>query len=122
MGKSIVSLPAIALFAFTLTFAGCGKKEEPAPPPPPPAAAPAPAEPAAPAGTQAAPGGDQKAPADQPPGGARWRRKTRELKPSKDDLNLLRFFGNRRRGRVFTLPLFCNSGRAGVALWRSKPT
>ena len=75
MGKSIVSLPAIALFAFTLTFAGCGKKEEPAPPPPPPAAAPAPAEPAAPACTQAAPGGDQKAPADQPPGGAPMEKK-----------------------------------------------
>jgi len=49
MGKKFVSLSAITLFAFTLTFIGCGKKEEPAPPPPPPApAAPAP-EPAAPA-------------------------------------------------------------------------
>ena len=49
MGKKFVSLAAITLFAFTLTFVGCGKKEEPAPPPPPPApAAPAP-EPAAPA-------------------------------------------------------------------------
>ena len=48
MGKKFVSLAAITLFAFTLTFVGCGKKEEPAPPPPPPApAAPAP-EPAAP--------------------------------------------------------------------------
>ena len=74
MGKSIVSLPAIALFAFTLTFAGCGKKEEPAPPPPPPAAAPAPAEPAAPV-EKAGPGGDQKAPADQPPGGAPMEKK-----------------------------------------------
>jgi len=49
MGKKFVSLSAITLFAFTLTFVGCGKKEEPAPPPLPPApAAPAP-EPAAPA-------------------------------------------------------------------------
>ena len=52
MGKKLVSLSAITLFAFTLTFVGCGKKEEPAPPPPPPAPA-APAEPAAP------PAGDQ---------------------------------------------------------------
>jgi hypothetical protein len=51
MGKKLVSLSAATLFAFTLTFVGCGKKEEPAPPPPPPAPAPAaPAEPAAPAG------------------------------------------------------------------------
>jgi hypothetical protein len=51
MGKKLVSLSAVTLFAFTLTFVGCGKKEEPAPPPPPPAPAPAaPAEPAAPAG------------------------------------------------------------------------
>src|SRR5438445_7565147 len=83
MGKSIVSLLAIALFAFTLTFAGCGKKEEPAPPPPPPAAAPAPAEPAAPAGTQAAPGGDQKAPADQPPCGAPMVKKVKGAKTNK---------------------------------------
>lgn len=55
MGKKFVSLSAVTLFAFTLTFAGCGKKEEPAPPPPPPAPA-APAEPA-----PAAPAGDQKA-------------------------------------------------------------
>lgn len=48
MGKKFVSLSAITLFAFTLTFVGCGKKEEPAPPPPPPAPA-APAEPAPPA-------------------------------------------------------------------------
>jgi hypothetical protein len=54
MGKKLVSLSAITLFALTLTFVGCGKKEEPAPPPPPPAPA-APAEPAAP------PAGDQKA-------------------------------------------------------------
>src|SRR5688572_23698889 len=32
MGKKFVSLAAITLFAFTLTFVGCGKKEEPAPP------------------------------------------------------------------------------------------
>jgi hypothetical protein len=49
MGKKFVSLSAITLFAFTLTFAGCGKKEEPAPPPPPPPAAPAEPAPAAPA-------------------------------------------------------------------------
>jgi hypothetical protein len=54
MGKKFVSLSAITLFAFTLTFVGCGKKEEPAPPPPPPA-------PAAPAPEAAAPAGDQKA-------------------------------------------------------------
>ena len=54
MGKKLVTLSAITLFAFTLTFVGCGKKEEPAPPPPPPAPA-APAEPATP------PAGDQKA-------------------------------------------------------------
>jgi hypothetical protein len=52
MGKKFVSLAAITLFAFTLTFVGCGKKEEPAPPPPPPA--PAPAEPTPPAGDQKA--------------------------------------------------------------------
>ena len=49
MGKKFVSLSAITLFAFTLTFVGCGKKEEPAPPPPPPPAPAAPAEPAPPA-------------------------------------------------------------------------
>ena len=49
MGKKLVSLSAITLFAFTLTFVGCGKKEEPAPPPPPPPAPAAPAEPAPPA-------------------------------------------------------------------------
>ena len=55
MGKKLVSLSAITLFAFTLTFVGCGKKEEPAPPPPPPApAAPAPAPEPAPAGDQKA--------------------------------------------------------------------
>jgi hypothetical protein len=55
MGKKFVLLSAVTLFAFTLTFGGCGKKEEPAPPPPPPAPAPAaPAEPAAPAGDQKA--------------------------------------------------------------------
>ena len=53
MGKKFVLLSAVTLFAFTLTFGGCGKKEEPAPPPPPPAPA-APAEPAAPAGDQKA--------------------------------------------------------------------
>jgi hypothetical protein len=55
MVKKFMSLSAVTLFAFTLTFVGCGKKEEPAPPPPPPPAAPA--EPAAPA----APSGEQKA-------------------------------------------------------------
>src|SRR5437879_9591902 len=88
IGKSIMSLPAIALFAFTLTFAGCGKKEEPAPPPPPPTAAPAPAEPAAPAGTQAAPDGDQKAPADQPPDGAPMEKKDEGAKATSGRLNL----------------------------------
>ena len=53
MGKKLVSLSAITLFAFTLTFVGCGKKEEPAPPPPLPA-------PVAPAGLAAQPAGDQK--------------------------------------------------------------
>lgn len=58
MGKKLGTLSAVTLFAFTLTFLGCGKKEEPAPPPPPPAPAPAaPADQAAPA----APAGDQKA-------------------------------------------------------------
>ena len=76
MGKRIGCLSAIALFAFTLTFAGCGKKEEPAPPPPPPPAPSAPAEPAAPAGEQAAPaGGEQKAPEGQPSGGAPMEKK-----------------------------------------------
>lgn len=66
MGKKFVSLSAITLFAFTLTFAGCGKKEEPAPPPPPPApAAPAPAEPAAPAGDQKAEPAKDAAPAPE---------------------------------------------------------
>ena len=55
MGKKFVSLAAITLFAFTLTFVGCGKKEEPAPPPPPPAPA-APAGPEGQAG-QAGPAG-----------------------------------------------------------------
>ena len=49
MGKKFVSLSAVILFAFTVTFVGCGKKEEPAPPPPPPPAPAAPAEPAPPA-------------------------------------------------------------------------
>jgi len=53
MGKKLVSLSAITLFAFTLTFIGCGKKEEPAPPPPPPAPEAAAPEPA--------PAGDMKA-------------------------------------------------------------
>ena len=63
MGKKIVVLSGVTLFALTLASAGCGKKEEPAPPPPPPPApapaAPAPAEPAAPSG-------EMKTPADQP--------------------------------------------------------
>lgn len=54
MGKRIVLLSGITLFALMLTFAGCGKEEEPAPPPPPPAA-PVPAEPAAPSGEMKAP-------------------------------------------------------------------
>jgi hypothetical protein len=47
MGKKLVYLSGVTLFALTVTFAGCGKKEEPAPPPPPPPA-PAPAEPTPP--------------------------------------------------------------------------
>ena len=70
MGKKLVSLSAVTLFAFTLTLAGCSKKEETvvAPPPPPPApAAPAPAGPegqpgqsgpAGPEGKSGAPGAD----------------------------------------------------------------
>ena len=54
MGKKFALLSGITLFAWTLTFAGCGKKEEPAPPPPPPA------EPAAPAPEAAAPAGEEK--------------------------------------------------------------
>lgn len=63
MGKKLVYLSGVILFALTVTFAGCGKKEEPAPPPPPPPA-PAPAEPTPPpppAPDAAAPSGDQKA-------------------------------------------------------------
>ena len=49
MGKRIISLSGITLFALTLTLVGCGKKEEPPPPPPPAPAEPAPAPaPAAP--------------------------------------------------------------------------
>jgi len=58
MGKKIIFLSGMTLFALTLTFAGCSKKEEPAPPPPPPApapAAPAPSEPAATSGDMKAP-------------------------------------------------------------------
>jgi hypothetical protein len=43
--KKIVSLSAVTLFAFALTFAGCEKKETPAPPPPPPAPSPQPSVP-----------------------------------------------------------------------------
>ncbi|HTN73565.1 MAG TPA: hypothetical protein VMO00_20965 [Methylomirabilota bacterium] len=70
MGKRIMFLSGITLFAFTLSFAGCSKKEEPPPPPPPPAPAPA-----APAPDAAAPSGDTKAPADQPAGGAPMEKK-----------------------------------------------
>jgi hypothetical protein len=58
MGKKLVYLSGVTLFALTVTFAGCGKKEEPAPPPPPP---PAPAEPAPPAPDAAAPSGEKAA-------------------------------------------------------------
>jgi hypothetical protein len=68
MGKKIMLLSGTALFAFTLTFAGCSKKEEP-PPPPPPAPAPAAPEPA-----PAAPSGDMKA-GDQSSGGAPMEKK-----------------------------------------------
>jgi len=71
MGKKIMLLSGTALFAFTLTFAGCSKKEEPPPPPPPPA--PAPAAPA-PSDQPAAPSGDQKA-GDQSSGGAPMEKK-----------------------------------------------
>jgi hypothetical protein len=69
MGKTMLLLSGITLFALTLTFAGCGKdkKEEPAPPSPPPA----PAQPAPPAG------GETKAPAEQP-GGAPIEKKKEE--------------------------------------------
>ena len=40
--KKIVSLSAVTLFAFAVTFAGCKKKEEPTPPSPPPAPSPEP--------------------------------------------------------------------------------
>lgn len=52
MGKNLVSLSAITLFALTLALAGCEKKETVVTPPPPP---PAPAAPA-PAGPEGAPG------------------------------------------------------------------
>ena len=71
MGKKIMLLSGTALFAFTLTFAGCSKKEEPPPPPPPPA--PAPAAPA-PSDQSATPSGDQKA-GDQSSGGAPMEKK-----------------------------------------------
>jgi hypothetical protein len=61
MGKKLVYLSGVTLFALTVTFAGCGKKEEPAPPPPPPPA-PAPAEPTPPpppAPDAAAPSGEK---------------------------------------------------------------
>jgi hypothetical protein len=47
MGKKVLYLSGVTLFALTVSLAGCGKKEEPAPPPPPPPA-PAPAEPTPP--------------------------------------------------------------------------
>jgi hypothetical protein len=67
MGKKIVLLLSVTLFALTLPLAGCSKKEETVvnPPPPPPApAAPAPAGPegqpgaAGPEGKAGAPGAD----------------------------------------------------------------
>jgi hypothetical protein len=58
MGKKLVYLSGVTLFALTVSLAGCGKKEEPAPPPPPPPAAPAePTPPAAP--ESAAPSGEK---------------------------------------------------------------
>jgi len=57
MGKKIVSLSAITLFAFTLALAGCEKKETVVIQPPPPApAAPAPAGPEGQAGPAGAEG------------------------------------------------------------------
>lgn len=66
MGKKIVLLSSVTLFALTLTLAGCSKKEETVvnPPPPPAPAAPAPAGPegqsgpAGPEGKAGAPGAD----------------------------------------------------------------
>ncbi len=64
MGKKILLLSGVTLFALSLAFTGCGKKEEPAPPP----AAPAPAEPAAGGATEGAgamaPSGSEAAPAN----------------------------------------------------------
>lgn len=48
MEMKFASFSAIMLFAFTLTFVGCGREEKPAPPPPPPAAPEAPTKPAPP--------------------------------------------------------------------------
>jgi hypothetical protein len=50
MREKVISLSAVTLFAFAITFAGCRKKEEPAPPPPPPASAPQPMPSTPPAG------------------------------------------------------------------------
>jgi hypothetical protein len=62
MRKRMVLLSVTTLFAFTLTFAGCGKEEQPAPPPPPPA------------------GGEQKAPAEQPGGAMQPEKKEEKAK------------------------------------------
>jgi hypothetical protein len=68
MGKKLISLSAITLFAFTLTLAGCSKKEETVVNPPPPPPAPAAPAPAGPEG-QPGPGGPEgKAGAPGAPG------------------------------------------------------
>lgn len=60
MGKRLVLWSGVALFTFTLAFAGCGKKEEPAPPAP---AAPAGGAPGEPGAVAPAPAGGEAAPA-----------------------------------------------------------
>jgi len=74
MGKKLMLLSGIALFAFTVSFAGCSKKEEPPPPPPPPAPAPAAPAPSDQSAAPAPSGGDQKA-GDQSSGGAPMEKK-----------------------------------------------
>ena len=83
MGKKLLYLSGVTLFALTVSFAGCGKKEEPAPPPPPPPA-PAPAEPTPPP----PPAPDAAAPSSGPEGrrtdeGWRHGKEKRKKKPSK---------------------------------------
>jgi hypothetical protein len=67
MGKKIVLLSSVTLFAFTLTLAGCKKEETVVTPPPPPPAPAAPA-PAGPEGQPGASGPEGKAGAPGAPG------------------------------------------------------